>query len=264
MARRWLAVGAAAVAAAILAVVARALVPDHAAHVTRPAAASELPAPVAPAFVPGAPRPLGSTRHLAHWAPVMRPAVVRHAPDRRAASVTTLGTRTPEQTRNVVAVLGRATDADGRVWVRVRPPMLPNGPTGWVPRLALGGYGTVDTLLSIDTERLHAVLYRDGRAVLRVPVGVGMPGWATPRGTFYIRNRLTRYRSPQYGPIAFGTSARSPSATDWPAGGYVGIHGTDRPDLIPGRISRGCIRMRNRDILALARRMAVGTPVVVR
>ena len=44
-----------------------------------------------------------------------------------------------------------------------------------------------------------------------------------------------------------------------PAGGYVGIHGTDRPDLLPGRISHGCIRLRNAD----TRQMPVGTPVTI-
>jgi lipoprotein-anchoring transpeptidase ErfK/SrfK len=88
-----------------------------------------------------------------------------------------------------------------------------------------------------------------------------MPAAPTPRGRFYVRNRLTRYRSPVYGPVAFGTSARSETITDWPAGGFVGIHGTDRPDLIPGRVSHGCVRMRNADILRLARLMPIGTPV---
>jgi lipoprotein-anchoring transpeptidase ErfK/SrfK len=88
--------------------------------------------------------------------------------------------------------------------------------------------------------------------------------WPTPRGTFYVRNRLERYASPTYGPLAFGTSARSETLTDWPAGGFVGIHGTNRPDLIPGRVSHGCIRMRNADILALGRLMPIGTPVVIR
>jgi lipoprotein-anchoring transpeptidase ErfK/SrfK len=148
--------------------------------------------------------------------------------------------------------------------VHVRLAVLPNGTTGWVPRAALGGYGTVDTRLEIDLRRLRATLYRGGRAVLRIPVGVGMAGWDTPRGSFYIRDRLTRYSSPTYGPVAFGTSARSPTATDWPAGGYIGIHGTDQPGLIPGRISHGCIRMRNVDILRLARLMAPGTPVTIR
>ena len=46
-------------------------------------------------------------------------------------------------------------------------------------------------------------------------------------------------------------------------GGFVGIHGTNRPDLIPGRVSHGCIRMRNRDILRLSRLTPVGTPVTI-
>ena len=74
---------------------------------------------------------------------------------------------------------------------------------------------------------------------------------------------MTRYASPTYGPVAFGTSARSETLTDWPGGGFVGIHGTDRPDLLPGRVSHGCIRMRNDDIVELARLMPVGTPVTI-
>jgi lipoprotein-anchoring transpeptidase ErfK/SrfK len=171
---------------------------------------------------------------------------------------------TPEGTANAVGVLARRVGADGHPWVRVRLAVLPNGSTGWVRRTALAGYTTVNTRLEVDLRALEATLERNGRAVLQVPVGVGRPGWETPRGRFYVRNRLTRYRSPEYGPIAFGTSARSPAATGWPAGGFVGIHGTDRPDLVPGRVSHGCIRMRNADILALARLMAVGTPVVIR
>ena len=75
---------------------------------------------------------------------------------------------------------------------------------------------------------------------------------------------LSRYASPFYGPVAFGTSARSAVLTDWPAGGFVGIHGTDQPELIPGRVSHGCIRLRNADIVRLARLMPVGTPVTIR
>jgi len=66
---------------------------------------------------------------------------------------------------------------------------------------------------------------------------------------------------PTYGPLAFGTSARSATLTDWPAGGFVGIHGTNQPSLIPGRISHGCIRLRNADILRLDRLMSPETPL---
>ena len=148
--------------------------------------------------------------------------------------------------------------------MHVRLPVLPNGRTVWVPREALGVYGVVHTQLVIDLERLTATLLRDGRPVFRAPVGVGQPQWPTPKGAFYIRNVLTRYRSPFYGPVAFGTSARSSVLTDWPEGGLIGIHGTDAPQLLPGRVSHGCIRFRNEDILKLRKLMPVGTPVTIR
>ena len=94
-------------------------------------------------------------------------------------------------------------------------------------------------------------------------MAVGESQWPTPRGRFFVRNKLVRFRSEFYGPLAFGTSARSAVLTDWPDGGFVGIHGTSRPDLIPGRISHGCIRMRNPDIIRLNRLMPVGTPLTI-
>jgi lipoprotein-anchoring transpeptidase ErfK/SrfK len=104
-------------------------------------------------------------------------------------------------------------------------------------------------------------LLRDGRPIMRAPIGVGAAGTPTPAGSFYVRDRVTAYASPVYGPVAFGTSARSRTLTDWPGGGFVGIHGTDQPGLLPGRVSHGCIRLRNADVLRLARLMPVGTPL---
>ena len=79
-----------------------------------------------------------------------------------------------------------------------------------------------------------------------------------------MRDKLTDFDDPFYGPVAFGTTARSPTQTDWPGGGFIGIHGTNQPGLVPGRVSHGCIRMRNRDVLRLARLMPVGTRLSVR
>jgi hypothetical protein len=174
-----------------------------------------------------------------------------------------LSTQTPEGTSNLVEIVGRRR-SHGRLWLRVRLPVRPNETLGWVARSGLGGYQFVHTHLVIDLEQLSATLYRDGRKVFSAPVGVGKSYWPTPKGDFYVRNKLTRYASPFYGPIAFGTSARSEVLTDWPNGGFVGIHGTSQPELIPGRVSHGCIRLRNPDILRLARLMRVGTPVTIR
>jgi hypothetical protein len=223
-----------------------------------------LPRPPRPALSVPAPRGLGAGARAAVWTSVLRRVTARSAPRGNARPVAPLSRRTPEGSANVLLVTGRSADARGRLWVRVRLAVLPNGTTGWVPRTALGAYQAVRTRLVVDRRRLTATLLRDGRRVFRAGVGVGRARSPTPRGQFYIRNRLTRYRSPTYGPLAFGTSARSETLTDWPAGGYVGIHGTDRPGLLPGRVSHGCIRMRNRDILRLGRLMAVGTPVTIR
>ena len=164
---------------------------------------------------------------------------------------------TPERTANIVLVTGPTRRGDG-LWVHV----LAAGTSGWAPRDALGGYEAVDTRLVVDTAALTATLFRANRIVFRTRVGIGTEAAPTPTGSFFVRNRLTRYRSAFYGPVAFGTSARS-SLTDWPAGGFVGIHGTNRPELLPGRVSHGCIRMRNADIARLARLMPVGTPVEI-
>jgi lipoprotein-anchoring transpeptidase ErfK/SrfK len=225
--------------------------------------AQGLPAPVRPAFTPGRPERLHGTRFVARWAPVVRPATALAAPAPGAAAIAGVSTRTPEGTANIVLVIGRRVDAAGRLWVHARLATLPNGRTGWLPRAALGGYATVDTALRVDTGRLTATLFVRGRPVFRAPVGVGQRRWPTPTGRFYVRDELTKFAGPTYGPLAFGTSARSAVLTDWPAGGFVGIHGTDRPDLIPGRVSHGCIRMRNADILRLARLMPIGTPLTV-
>ena len=79
-----------------------------------------------------------------------------------------------------------------------------------------------------------------------------------------MRVRLRGFDDPFYGPVAFGTSARSAVLTDWPGGGFIGIHGTDSPELLPGRVSHGCIRMRNDDIRRLWRLLPVGTPITIR
>jgi lipoprotein-anchoring transpeptidase ErfK/SrfK len=222
-----------------------------------------LPVPVKPAFSVPTPRPLSTPAAEALWAPIDRAVAARAAPRQDAPAVASLDLLTPEGTANLVSVVEERMTGMER-WLRVRLPILPNNKTGWVPRSALGGLVPVDTRLVVDLRLLRAALYRRGRLVFEAPVGVGTAQAPTPRGAFYIRDKLTDFASPFYGPIAFGTSARSAVLTDWPDGGYIGIHGTNEPQLIPGRVSHGCIRMQNRDITRLARLMPVGTPLIVR
>ena len=95
-------------------------------------------------------------------------------------------------------------------------------------------------------------------------MGVGEPHWPTPSGRFYVRERLTGFTDPIYGSLAFGTNGRSAVLTDWPGGGFIGIHGTNQPEILPGRVSHGCVRLPNPAIRRLDRLMRVGTPVTIR
>lgn len=198
------------------------------------------------------------------WAFVLRPVTARAKPRSRAARVAQLRTRTPEGTSELVLVLGWTVDQRGRIWVRVRLPILPNNSTGWVQREDLGALHAVDTHLVVDRRALTATLYRRGQTIFRTRVGIGQRRWPTPAGEFYVRNELRGFGSAAYGPVAFGTSGRSPVLTDWPGGGFIGIHGTNAPELLPGRVSHGCIRIENHAIRVLARLLPVGTPLTIR
>jgi len=144
-------------------------------------------------------------------------------------------------------------------------PMRPNNTTGWVPRQRLGRLQVVRTFLRVDQRRLSAVLFRRGRPVWRARIGVGEPRWPTPRGRFYVRERLIPIDPDGlYGVFAFGLSAYSETLTDWPRGGMIGVHGTNQPELLPGRVSHGCVRLANPSIARLKRLMPLGTPVQIR
>jgi lipoprotein-anchoring transpeptidase ErfK/SrfK len=197
------------------------------------------------------------------WAFVRHRTVARSGPASSAHALSPITFRTPELYRNAVLALDGVKYYKGRTWVRIRLAVLPNGATGWVPRGSLTDFQTIHTRMLISHSRMRATLYKRGRPIFSTSVGVGQPHWPTPRGEFYIREKLSGYYSPAYGPRAFGLNARSSVLTDWPGGGFIGIHGTNAPGLIPGRISHGCVRVRNAAIMRLFRLMPLGTPVTI-
>ena len=195
------------------------------------------------------------------WAFVRHRTVARSGPSRHARAVSPISFRTPENYRNAIQVLNGIKYRNGQTWVRIRLAILPNSSTGWVPRGSLSGLQKIHTRMTISRGGLRATLYKRGKRIFSAMVGVGQPRWPTPRGEFYIREKLQGYYSPAYGPRAFGLNAKSAVLTDWPGGGFVGIHGTNQPQILPGRVSHGCVRMRNESIMRLFRLMPIGTPV---
>ena len=205
---------------------------------------------------------LSTERSVTRWAHANLLAKVRAKPSKRSRSIARLRWKTEDGPPEVYVVL-RSRRLRGATWMKIRVPGRPNGRTGWVRRDALGGLHTIHTALTIRQSTLTATLTRKGRVIWSSRVGMGAPGTPTPKGRFWIRERLRGFGG-SFGPWAFGTSAYSNVLTGWPGGGVIGIHGTDSPGLIPGRPSHGCVRVPNWKIVRLARLMPIGTPVRIR
>lgn len=185
---------------------------------------------------------------------------IRSEPGKRHRVVGKLRFYTEDRAPENYLVLRATRGPRNRPWLQIRLPQRPNGSKGWVPAAALQ-LKTLTTLFEVDKSRQKAWLRKDSKKIWRSPVGIGAPGTPTPAGRFWIRERLSNLGgSPVYGPWAFGTAAYS-TLSDWPGGGVVGIHGTNEPALLPGRVSHGCIRVPNWNIVELKRLMPVGTPV---
>jgi L,D-transpeptidase catalytic domain len=205
---------------------------------------------------------LSNLRTLSRWAYPQASTAVHESPSPGSRVVAHTRFLTAEGQAEVYLLL-RATTVGEVTWILLSVPGRPNGLVGWVPSSALSEFEVVREYLRVDRARFRAVLYRDGHPIWSAAIGVGRASAPTPAGHFYVTERLTTVGDPVYGPYAIGTSAYSPTLSEWPGGGVVGIHGTDEPQLIPGRPSHGCIRLRNLDITQLWRLIGVGTPIEI-
>jgi hypothetical protein len=234
-----------------------------------PAAASA--AETLPLKPKGDDSPLGTERlsnetTLTRWAHTNLLGAIRSKPSTSSKAIGKLHWNTEDGPPEVWIVLeSKLIEGQDQAWLKIRIPGRPNGRTGWVREEQMSNLKVVKTHLTIDRKALKATLKKNGKTIWTSRVGVGRPGLETPAGKFWIRERLSNLGgSPVYGPWAFGTSAYSDKLTDWPGGGVVGIHGTNQPELIPGRPSHGCVRVPNRRINKLAKLMPIGTPLLIK
>jgi hypothetical protein len=204
---------------------------------------------------------LSDLRTISRWAYPDSEAVVRALPSPGARAIGRLQFLTVDGQAEIYMALDSERLASGRTWIRIEYPGRPNGRSGWVPRGALESFNVVDGYLLVDEQSLRITLFRDGQAIFTAPVGVGKSSTVTPTGQFYVMEKLITANAAVYGPYALGTSAFAPTLSEWPGGGVVGIHGTDEPQLIPGRPSHGCVRLRNADISRLWALVELGTPI---
>ncbi len=220
-----------------------------------PEAASAAPQPVLTR--------LSNLHTLSRWAYTKTASVIRSFPSARSNPVGRLRFLSPDQQAELYLVLASARRRGGQSWLQIEVPARPNGRRGWVPRSALGSLHVVKSYLLVDRGTLTATLFREGKSIFSTRIGVGKPSTVTPAGEFYVLEKLRAVGDPIYGPFALATSAYAPTLSEWPGGGVVGIHGTNEPQLIPGRPSHGCVRMRDADVARLWSLIGLGTPIEI-
>jgi lipoprotein-anchoring transpeptidase ErfK/SrfK len=154
-------------------------------------------------------------------------------------------------------------EVQGVAWYKVWVAMRPNGSHGWVREGQVALYSTSARIV-IDLSQRELTVYRRGELRGTFPVAVGRPGLETPTGYFFINQKL-KPPSPggPFGALAIGISAFQPRLSGWEQGGPVAIHGTNQDELIGKAVSHGCVRMHDRDVLAVDRLVPAGSPVQI-
>jgi lipoprotein-anchoring transpeptidase ErfK/SrfK len=166
--------------------------------------------------------------------------------------------------RTVLPVIGHATTT-GRVnWLRVLVPGRPNGGTGWIKE-----GGTVPRAtgwhLVVRTSGRRVLVYFHGGLVRSFAAIVGKPSTPTPRGRFFVEERMPVGAGHPGGPFALALSARSDVLRRFEGGpGQIALHGiANLGGTLGTAVSHGCVRLGNRRIRWLAKRIGPGVPVTI-
>lgn len=147
-------------------------------------------------------------------------------------------------------------------WLRVQIPVRPNGTTAWVRRSDVSLRNVPNHLL-VERGARRLTVFHGAQSLGQFPVAVGAPDGPTPTGDFFVDGvvRLARTTG-AYGVGQLSVAAFSDVYQTFGGGnGAIAIHGTNRPELIGGTVSHGCIRMLNPDWLKVANLAPTGTPV---
>lgn len=150
-------------------------------------------------------------------------------------------------------------------WLQVLLPVRPNGSVGWIRADDVElDKTTYRVHIALSTHRFVAMRGKDD-VVASGPIALGKDNTPTPDGDYYIVSLLkTPKKSSAYGPYAFGLSGFSGVLETFRNGpARIGLHGTNKPQLLGQDVSHGCIRMSNDNITKLANTLPLGTPVYV-
>jgi murein L,D-transpeptidase YcbB/YkuD len=135
--------------------------------------------------------------------------------------------------------------------------------------LILAGPGPAagQAALRVNLPAYRLELLDRGRVIRRIPVAIGDPAYPSRTGRFRIRTITwdPTWVPPREEPWAAADSAMGPGgdnpmgAVKFALGGTYYLHGTPEPRSVGSAASHGCLRLRNRDAVALARYLIAAT-----
>jgi lipoprotein-anchoring transpeptidase ErfK/SrfK len=153
-------------------------------------------------------------------------------------------------------------------WIEVYLPQRPNGSTGWVKQADVTTE-PMDYRIEVRMGEFNLKAFKGDQVVLDTKIAVGTSDNPTPGGV-YFTSVLIQPPNPNgdYGPYAWGLSGYSETLSSFNGGdGQLGIHGTNKPQLLGTNVSHGCIRVANADITKMVnelfRDQPLGIPVQV-
>lgn len=135
---------------------------------------------------------------------------------------------------------------------------------------ALPGQATAQLAIRVNLPAYRLDLLDSGRVIRRIPIAIGDSAYPSRIGRFTIR-RITwdpTWTPPSGEPWAAGDTVMGPGGANpmgvvkLALGGTYYIHGTPEPRSVGSAASHGCIRLRNRDVAAVARYLERATGTV--
>jgi L,D-transpeptidase ErfK/SrfK len=142
-------------------------------------------------------------------------------------------------------------------------------------KLPVTGIATPEVLqlseerIVVHLSQFRVFLIRDGKRVFSAPIAIGMPGHATPTGTYEIISKIKNPTwVPPNSPWAAGLEpippgVNNPLGTRWigTSAPNIGFHATPADYSVGHAASHGCMRMHRADVERLYDLVRVGTPV---